>query len=407
MSEARNPRGADESFALAERRMARICFLFNHDQSHQLAHSLPIALDLAAGGRHEVVLATASDPLEQRVRELAGSALERTSFVRLDLHSGLSRAAAGVLERIVPARKILLYRDNLDFFRGFDALVVSEKTSLLLKTRYDLERLKIIHTRHGAGDRAIGFGRDSARFDLVLVSGPKIARRLEADAGVDPARIRIVGYPKFDLFADRRIPNPFPDPSRPIVLYAPHPSPRLSSYYRMGPRILSELAASDRYNVIFAPHVMLFQRRRTITITPPAIKRVPPVTPAIEACPHILVDRGSPAATDMSYTNLADIYCGDVSSQVYEFLLRPRPVLHLDAHGVDWREDPDYRHWHAGPILRDPARIVDALDDAVLSHRDYIMEQRRMLAETFSVTDEPASHRAARAIDHFLSHGQG
>lgn len=382
--------------------MARICFLFNHDQLHQLAHSLPIALELAASGQHEVVLATGSERLEQRLRELAGPALERMGLVRLDLRSGLSRLATGALERIVPARKILLYRDNLDFFRGFDALVVSEKTSLLLKTRYGLDRLKIIHTRHGAGDRAIGFGKESARFDLVLVSGPKIARRLEAEAGVDPARIRIVGYPKFDLFADHRIPNPFPDPSRPIVLYTPHPSPRLSSYYRMGPRVLAELAASERYNVIFAPHVMLFQRRYTITIAPPAIERVPPIDPAVEACPHIVVDRGSPAATDMSYTNLADIYCGDVSSQIYEFLLRPRPCLHLNAHGVEWQGNPDYAHWQTGPVVGPEANIVEALDRAVPTHPQYAARQQELFADTFSTGAQSAAIRAAAAVTSFM-----
>lgn len=364
---------------------------------------MPIALELATQGRHEVVLATGSDRIDARVRELARGAPGRLRVERLDLRSGLSRAAAAALDRIVPARKLLLYRDNLDFFRGFDALVVSEKTSLLLKTRYGLDALKIIHTRHGAGDRAIGFGPESARFDLVLVSGPKIARRLQREAGVAAERMRIVGYPKFDLFADRRIANPFPDPSRPIVLYAPHPSPRLSSYYRMGPQILTALANSDRYNVIFAPHVMLFQRRYTVTVAPPAIMRVPPVPPAVESSAHMLVDRGSQAATDMSYTNLADIYCGDVSSQVYEFLLRPRPVLHLDANNIDWRDNPDYRHWHAGPVLQNPERIVEALDEAVDSHPAFVGEQRAMLADTFSVTETPAAMRAAVAIDQFLS----
>src|SRR5690606_31225183 len=251
----RQRHGAAADFTLAARRMARICFLFNHDQLHQLAHSLPIALELAASGQHEVVLATGSERLEQRVRELAGTALERMSLVRLDLRDGISRFAAGVLERVVPARKILLYRDNLDFFRGFDALVVSEKTSLLLKTRYGLDGLKIIHTRHGAGDRAIGFGRQSAHFDLVLVSGPKIARRLIAEAGVAPERIAIVGYSKFDLYADRRAVSPFPDPTKPVVLYNPHPSPRLSSWYRMGASVLEAFYRSGRYNLVFAPHV--------------------------------------------------------------------------------------------------------------------------------------------------------
>ena len=36
--------------------MARVLFLFNHDQFHQVAHSLPIALQLRAAGRHDVVM---------------------------------------------------------------------------------------------------------------------------------------------------------------------------------------------------------------------------------------------------------------------------------------------------------------------------------------------------------------
>ncbi|BBC72986.1 conserved hypothetical protein [Altererythrobacter sp. B11] len=383
--------------------MARVCFLFNHDQSHQIAHSLPIALELAARGTHEVVLAAGSAPLAERLRQMAGAAGGRARIVELGLTRPLSRFAAASLQGLIPARKILLYRDNLDFFRGFQALVVTEKTSLLLKTRYGLDSPRIIHTRHGAGDRAIGFGPESARFDLVLVSGPKIARRLTAEAGVDPARIRVTGYPKFDLYGEHRIASPFPDPTRPTVLYAPHPSPRLSSYYRMGPALLRAFAQSDRYNLIFAPHVMLFQRRYTVTISPPALSRVAPVDPWVAQCPHILVDRGSPAATDMSYTNLADVYCGDVSSQVYEFLLHPRPVLHLDAHGFDWRDDPSFAHWHAGPVAGPEADILAEVDRAIATHGDYLPTQRALFADSFSVTDQPASRRAAQAIDEFVA----
>jgi hypothetical protein len=382
--------------------MARICFLFNHDQVHQIAHSLPIALALAESGAHEVVLAAGSAAQEARLRDLAAPAAGRIAIVTLDLHQPGSRMAAFALQKLIPARKILLYRDNLEFFRSFDALVVTEKTSLLLKTRYGLDRLKIIHTRHGAGDRAIGFDKQGALFDLHLVAGPKIARRLERESGVDPARIRITGYPKFDLFGTNRIANPFPDPSRPIVLYAPHPSPRLSSYYAMGPRLLAAFASSDRYNLIFAPHVMLFERQWTLTISPPALRRVPQVDPAIAACPHILVDRGSAAATDMSYTNLADLYCGDASSQLYEFLLHPRPVLHLDAHKVDWRDDPSFAHWHAGPVAGADADILAEVDRAMATHGEYRAAQQAMFADTFSVTDVPASRRAAQAIGDYL-----
>lgn len=382
--------------------MARICFLFNHDELHQIAHSLPIALELAKRGEHEVIVAAGlgriADALEQEIA-LSGITIP---LVRLTLKRTSSKLLAATLDKLLPASKILLYRDNIDFFRSFDAVVVSEKTTLLLKSRYGLDKLRIIHTRHGAGDRAIGFNSESAQFDLVLVSGPKIARRLEREAGLDPRKIRITGYAKFDFHGDNRIANPFPDKNRPIVLYAPHPSPKLSSYFRYGEEILGQFAASDRYNLIFAPHVMLFKRGTVVTISPPAIQRVPPVPEEIGRLPHIHVDTGSTASVDMSYTNLADVYCGDASSQVYEFLLHPRPVIHVDAHDSHWRGNPNYRHWDAGPVVSDPSTIIDAVDRAIASHGNYLSAQREMLAESFSVTDLPASVRAAKAIDEFL-----
>lgn len=382
--------------------MYRICFLFNHDQIHQIAHSLPIAMRMVEMERVEVTLALGDERLERHVRDIAGDLIERFRIVQLALRRRTSVTLERTLNRALPARKILLYRDNLEFFRSFDALVVSEKTSLLLKTRYGLDRLKIVHTRHGAGDRAIGFNRESALFDLVLVSGPKIARRLTEQAGVDPARIRTIGYPKFDLFAEQRRPSPFGDCQRPTVLYAPHPSPKLSSYYRMGRSVVESIARSGKYNLLFAPHVMLMQRRFALTISPPAISRVPRPNPS-DLDPHrVHFDPGSGASADMSYTNMADLYLGDVSSQIYEFMVRPRPCVHLNAHGIEWQDNADFTHWQTGPVIGPGDDVVEAIDAAIASFPEYEPRQRELFADTFSVTDEAAGLRGARAIVEFL-----
>lgn len=380
----------------------KVCFLFNHDQTHQIAHSLPIALAMAAIPSVKVTLAVTTDRLAEQVARHAGPRLTTMDLVRLDLRSISSRFLAKALNGVVPARKLLIYRDNLNLFRSFDAIVVAEKTSLMLKTRYKIRRPKIVHTRHGAGDRAIGFGRESNQFDLSLVSGPKIARRLHAEAGVPLERIAVTGYPKFDLHSENCPALPFPDPKKPIVLYNPHLSPRLSSWFKMGPRVIDELTASGRYNVIFAPHVMLFARKHVVTIAPPAVRRVELLDPSLAQRPNLLVDYGSEACTDMSYTNLADVYLGDVSSQIYEFLRRPRPCLHLNAHGVDWRDSPNYAHWQAGPVVEPDMDIVAAVNDAVARHGEYLSLQRTMLADTFSQTEEPAAQRSARAILNLL-----
>lgn len=383
--------------------MKRICFLFNHDQIHQLAHSLPIALALAARGEHHIILAYVRDTVRAEiVRQADPVLLAKMELVQLGLKRGGSQALAGLLERIVPATKLLIYRDNLDFFRSFDAVVVSEKTTLLLKTRYGLDNLKLIHTRHGAGDRAIGFNPESAGFDLVLVAGPKIRDRLIADAGLRPEQLAMVGYSKFDLCAENRFADPFPAPERPVVIYNPHPSPRLSSWFRDGAKVLAAFRNQDRYNLIFAPHMMLFERKWVVTVDPPSLARVVPPGPEYARERRIYIDTGSAASSDMSYTNRADIYLGDVSSQVYEFLREPRPCLFLNSHGVDWRDDPNYLHWQAGPVLDSAEGLLDQIDAAVAARNDYAAAQEALIAATFSLTERPSAERAADAITDFL-----
>ena len=383
----------------------RVGFLLNHDQIHQVAHSLPIALALARSGTgHSISIAVTNDALAAEVERLGGGEFRRLGVPvrRLRLRSPWRRSVASTTAVLIPSAKILIYGDNIDYFRTLDILVVTEKTSLLLKRFPELSGLSIIHTRHGAGDRAIGFDRASAGFDLVLVSGAKVRRRLIEEAGVSPNKIRVVGYPKFDL--EPSSPVPFADEGAPVVLYNPHVAPHLSSWYRLGRDILDWFADNARFRLIFAPHVMLFHRRVVLTIDRLRIDLPGALERHILEAQNIHVDLGSPASTDMTYTRRADLYLGDVSSQVYEFMQVPRPCIFLDAHGTDWRHDPNHAHWAAGPVVRTVKHLGTAIDAAVLTHHDrYLAVQRRLLAQTFDLDAEASSSRAAQAIDAFAS----
>ena len=377
----------------------KIGFLFNHDQVHQVAHALPTALAMTqAYPQAEIVVATTNDVLTAEVKRLCDRLNVAVPLVQLGLRRPLTKALAATLEWGVPVTKIGIYRDNLDFFRSLDALVVAEKTSLLLKTHYGLNDLKIIHTRHGAGDRAIGFNRHSAQFDHVLVSGTKIRQRLIREAGVAPERMSLIGYPKFDLMPDPAPRLPFQDNGKPTVLYNPHPSPHLSSWYAQGRAVLEHFLRDDRYNLIFAPHVMLFHRRFVVTIDKFRVDRAGAIDQRFRDAPNILVDLGSAASTDMTYTAAADIYLGDVSSQVYEFLYRPRPCLFLDAHATRWAGDANYAHWQAGEVVTDTQGLGAALDRAVAQHDLYRPVQRALFQRSFELTAERSAVRAARAV---------
>ncbi len=379
----------------------RIGFLFNHDQIHQVAHGLPIALALAAmRSGAEIIVCVTNERLAEEVRRLApGSAGRDFELVQLGLTKPASRSFDRLAHAFIPSAKLLMYKDNLDFFRHLDVLVVPEMTSLILKTRFGLDQLKIIHTRHGAGDRAIGFNRASASFDHVLVSGPKIRQRLIADAGVDPARISVVGYPKFDLCAASRSAHPLIDTGRPVVVYNPHVSPHLSSWYQIGRHILDWFAEHDEYQLIFAPHVMLFERPVAVTIDKFAIGFPGSIDKRHLRAANIHVDLGSRNSTTMAYLNRADIYLGDVSSQIYEYLIRPRPCVFLNSHRFDWQKDANFAMWTAGPVIERASELGPALADAQARHQStYAPIQQRLFEESFDLTDTPSSIRAAAVV---------
>jgi hypothetical protein len=382
----------------------RIGFLFNHDQIHQVAHSLPIALALAEGDPElDIIVATTNETLRRevdRIVAMTGGPVPR--LVRLRQKNPILRGAVKALDGVIPAGKLAVYRDNLDFFRSLDALVVAEKTSAILKTRYGLDNLRLIHTRHGAGDRAIGFNRASAKFDFVLVSGPKIRDRLIAEAGIPPERLAIVGYPKFDLPRNHSLPPKLRGNGKPTVLYNPHVSPHLSSWYKHGREVLDFFVGNPDFNLIFAPHVMLFERRVVISIDKLRLDWPGRLESKYWDAPNIHIDLGSSASTDMSYTEAADIYLGDVSSQIYEFLSRPRPCIFLNSHGFDWAADPNFAHWTAGEVIDDPSLLPAALAQAAFNHRKYLEIQRALFAHSIELSETRSSERAAQAIRRFL-----
>jgi len=245
-------------------------FLFNHDQLHQIAHSAPIAFELMrlSPSVEVSLLATTLPQFDYLRRALASQGLPADNLQLIRLPAWM-RGIAGALDALVPFSRVATLLAHRDRFRALDVLVAPEKTSLLLRSIGGLESLKFVHTRHGAGDRAIGFDRRSGEFDLVLMSGEKIRDRLQAAGLIDAGGYAIVGYPKFDACAapGSAPPRLFAN-DRPTVLYNPHCSPRLSSWFKDGLDVLEAFYRSDKYNLIFAPHVMLFRKRIQISLKP-------------------------------------------------------------------------------------------------------------------------------------------
>lgn len=372
--------------------MIRVGFLYNHDAAHQVRHSAGAIAPLSRTPGVEVTVLATSRSLMDAVQAVV-PAETACAWRRLDLpawHAPLARAA----NLIMPLGRL----DNLfihrALLRSFDALVVTEGTSLFLKKLPGFEGVKFIRIDHGAGDRAIGYGRPFAGNDLVIVAGEKQRRRFLAAATLRPDQIAVAGYGKFAAvdFTRRKL---FSD-GKPVALYNPHPEAHLSSWYDMGRSVLEFFYQSRDYNLIFAPHVMLFRRRVQIS---PEFRRARwrgGIPRKYCSCPHILIDTGSDASLDMTYTLAADIYLGDVSSQVYEFLAGGlRPCVFLNGHGARWRDNPDYLFWNFGPVVERVEGLAAALK---AEHASYRRVQEAAVADTFSHTATPAPQRAAEAI---------
>lgn len=367
----------------------RVGFLFL-GHIHQIVHTAPIAFELARTERAEVWLFPSSREGADLLRRLGSRYPGSRARIEILEPALRHRGLTTLKGRPYPRWKFVMRRHERRLL-GFDVLVSPDFYSMHLIRRRCGNRPLFIWAFHGAGDRKYEHDERLLNYDQVLLPGEKVARRLEAQGILPRVPSSIIGYPKFDVLGKEKTSGTriFENP-RPTVLYTPHFVEDLSSWYDWGLDILEMFHRSDRYNLIFAPHIMLFAKRDPRRSIPGKY---------FEA-PHIHIDTGSLASVDMTYTNMADVYLGDVSSQVYEFAVRPRPCIFLDPHGIDWRDDPSFRFWNLGPVitsLRDLERAFEAppmLDDATRA------VQRELLAETFDL--DPFKNSGARGAEAIL-----
>jgi len=380
----------------------RIGFLFNHDELHQVAHIAPIISALQRQAPNtSVEVITSSERQAEAVRTFLDPALPSPTFWSIRPHAG-TRLVEKLLGNMVPLNRLSSLRRNTRLFRQLEALVVPETTTTFLKKNSQMDRPKLVFFPHGAGDRSIGFAPEIALFDYVLLPGAKTRDRMLAAGVIRPDNHRIVGYPKFEAYGDRPPVRLF-DNDKPTVLYNPHFDPLLSSWFRFGEQILDYFAEQKDYNLIFAPHVMLFQRKLLASVEHRLLRFRQRIDPRYARLDHIHVDTGSPRSVDMTYTNAADIYLGDVSSQIYEYIRTPRPAIFLNSHEAEWQGNPNYEHWNFGPVIDDVARLGPTLAAVSPLSDTFRQAQTQAFAYSFSMEDSrPPSQRAAAAIAEFL-----
>jgi hypothetical protein len=359
-------------------------------QFHQIFHSLPIAAAMSARFPDSEVHVAATTPAHLGfIRKLIEQYAPGTRLYLDQLETPMLRQ--------LPHKKRSMFK-NRRYFRSFNAIVTPERTSLFMR-RIGLGATRLIWTRHGAGDRAVGFSPDVRDFDFVLLAGRKIERRLLDAHLIHPGRYVSGVYAKFDWLNTPATSEHLFDNDRPTVLYNPHFQTGLSSWLPWGRDILDFFARSERYNLVFAPHVRLFGDASVH-----ACKALEPY----RRFPHLRIDLGSEHSIDMTYLRMADVYLGDVSSQACEFVCRPRPCLFLNAHNINWQGNPDFLFWTLGPVIDRLGRLESGIEEALAQHAHYRPVQENYVQETFGIPENTSSSaHGADAILEYLRHPAG
>jgi hypothetical protein len=355
--------------AVKAREPVQIAFLAI-SQAHQFLHWLPAALRLSREADVEVTVLT--------------STREGANFIRSydpERRLKVKRLRAPSLRRhglFTPPLRWPVLLLNARLIGLHPVIVTTEVTSSLL-CRLPGFRSRMIHLKHGAGDREGGYNPKHASFDLTLVNGPKDKQRLiDRGLGTDH-NIRVVGYGKFELIR--------PNTERlfthdaPIALYNPHFDEKVGTWIRHGRDVVRAMEKIPDWNFIVAPHVKLRGG--------PSLR---------SKARNMLIDRGSIRSIDMTYTQAADVYIGDASSQVYEFIRTPRPCIFLNLDRVDWRSQPNYAHWQLGQVIESLDQLPAALARAKEVQPQFEEAQRKMSAASIEQSDVPASERQAKAI---------
>jgi hypothetical protein len=373
------------------RRPAEVLFVFIGG-AHQVFHLAPVAAamtKLYPGLQVTCVYRGAE----------TGALLE---IVREDMQAGAMRLAAvepprwsRLLARLLrwpSVDKLPLLRRIARLHPGPVAAVTPERTSAWLR-HLGMRHTPMIHFRHGAGDRAPGSERRLKAFDLIVVPGRKDIERAVTVHGIERARLRATGYVKFDYLARRRprgVARLFGN-DRPVVLYNPHFDPAISSW-RDARAVIDLFARQQRYNLVVAPHLRIAE-----TLTP----REAEAWASLSVSGRILVDLDSPRLVDMTYARAAGIYLGDMSSQLYEFLLTPRPAVFLNSHKAAWENNPKYAGWKLGVVAGSVEELLDAVDLAVATHAGMAAAQEAALVHAVGEW-RGASRRGAEITGAFL-----
>jgi len=294
-----------------------------------------------------------------------------------------------------------IIKKNKKILLNYDILVFTVFNNKRIK-RKNKNKPKYIFLMHGAGDSFFPFQPEHKstieEFSLVTTPGKKINDLFAQMGKFKNTHFEICGYQKLDFVKKMKTETVLFNDDKPVVLYNPHFSKQFSSFYRYGLDILEYFYQNKEYNFIFAPHMNLFSEESKNSLS---INLIPKKYYETE---HMIIDFGSIQSVNMTYTQNADIYIGDVSSQIYEFLIeKTKPAIFIDIQQINQKENLFFKHFSLGKVITDIKDLPELLQTRELWQKKYEKKQKKMIEYTFDIDPNKSSgKRVAETIINFI-----
>jgi hypothetical protein len=361
------------------------------DEIHHVNHFISVAAELSKTTNVTVLTHTNCQPYFFETL-----ALFKNHNVKVEqLPTSLFRTFTDKLKKRELPRKGFWLKKNMRDILNFDAIIFTDFYHRYVKeARENNPYPKMILINHGTPGRGYAFKKDVTDFDFQLLIG-QFQYKQFSDLNLLSEYYKITGYPKIDAIISNSNRNLFNN-DKPVVLYTPHFSPPHSSWHMFGLNVLDFFHNQNKYNLIFAPHINLFQSNEN--------SQNQEFLDKYKQNDNIIIDIGSNESVNMTYVLNSDIYLGDVSSQVYEFLLKPRPCIFINAANVDYNHNFEFRFWQCGDVISDLKNLNKNLDLSETSHKSYKSIQEKITADNYYTEEgSSATERTAQAIIEFLN----
>ena len=360
----------------------RVLFLYRPG-IHHLFHSLYIAIEFSKiQNEYEVCILNTGLDMHKIIKPEIKRHNAKINYInRSILFSVLNKAYTNIIKL------------NKDIIRESDVILTASWGIPRYLQRYNLRDRFVIFTRHGANIGDNEYDKGLTEYDCVFITSKKMyVQLMELSILKNLKSYLKIDYCKFDyLFNNPGLKVNLFDNNLPVILYNPHFQKHRSSFYKDGEKIVNAILKSNKYNIILSPHPLINKWH--------LFDRIKLHFPKSD---KLIKDWSSIHQVNFDYMRKADIYLGDTSSSIYEWLYFNKPMILYDSHNVDWKNIPFYKFWNWGYVVNNPEDLMDRLDRSMNGSDPFKKVRLETKNYIFGDIDGKASYRSALKLYNYL-----